>query len=267
MEGYRPEYRKEKQLVRSRDGSCTLYSCEFEEAYHSTRDGALNESLHKHVLPAFKLQRGKPHLRILDICFGLGYNTFSTLYYVKKHNLPVTLHIVSPEFDEGLVRSLEGFDYPAEFDLLRPIIRAISRELCYEDAQFKIEVILGDARQTIPVLSAQCTAANATDITFDIIYQDAFSPRKNPLLWTREWFADLRLLCRDDAVLTTYSVASAVRFGLYENGFGIYLNRKEGIRDATVASLRPLEGYPPVDMAHKKRCNPDAGALLDSDYL
>ena len=81
---YNQELRPQKELVLCEDGSNTLFSKEFNEPYHSTKDGALHESLEKHVKPAFGIKKGQESLTILDICFGLGYNTFATLYYIKK---------------------------------------------------------------------------------------------------------------------------------------------------------------------------------------
>jgi len=255
---YSPSLRDQKELVLCEDGTHTLYSAEFDEPYHSTKDGALYESLWKHVIPALRLKKNTEALVILDICFGLGYNTFATIYHVLQEKITTRLHIISPEFDERLVRALEHFEFPSEFDNIRHIVQAVSRDLYYEDEQFKIEVYIGDAREIVRGL--------APKNKFDIVYQDAFSPARNPLLWTREWFGDIRTVCADDAVLTTYSIASAVRLGLYENGFGIYLSHAAMMRDATVASLSPLEGFDAIDMELKKVRNPKGRALLDQDY-
>jgi len=245
-----------KEQVLCEDGSYTLYSEAFDEPYHSTKDGALHESLEKHVKPALGLKSDKASLRILDICFGLGYNAFATLYYIKRQNLSTRVHIIAPEFDEALVRSLANFEYPPEFDTLTEIIQTVSRDLYYEDEQFKIEILLGDARESVPNILSKV----------DIVYQDAFSPAHNPLLWTREWFAAVRALCREDAVLTTYSTAAAVRLGLYENGFKLFVHRAEKMRFSTVASLQMLEGFEYIDMALKKQRNPDARSMRDEHY-
>ena len=76
---YNPALREQKEIVTTNDGTFTLYSKEFDECYHSTKDGALNESLNKHIIPAFNLAPKKDKITILDICYGLGYNTLSTL--------------------------------------------------------------------------------------------------------------------------------------------------------------------------------------------
>jgi len=192
----------------------------------------------------------------LDICFGLGYNTFATLYYIQKKNLKTKVHILSPEFDEGLIRSLVHFDFPPEFETIKAVIQSIAENLSYEDEQFKIDILLGDARESIPKIKKR----------IDIVYQDAFSPVHNPLLWTKEHFSDIRDICEEDAVLTTYSSAAAIRLGLYENGFLIFIHRAERMRYSTVASLKMLESFEYIDMELKKVRNPTAHSMRDRDY-
>jgi tRNA U34 5-methylaminomethyl-2-thiouridine-forming methyltransferase MnmC len=254
---YNEILRPEKEVLLCEDGTNTLFSKEFNEPFHSTKDGALHESLEKHVKPSLSLKNDKAELVILDICFGLGYNTFATLYHIKKHKLKTKVHILSPEFDEELVRSLDDFDFPSEFDDIRYIIKAISQDLYYEDEQFKIEIILGDARKSIPKIKEK----------IDIIYQDAFSPAHNPLLWTKEHFEDIRAIAKYDAILTTYSTAAAIRLGLYENGFYIFVHRAEMMRYSTVASLKKLEELEYIDMELKKIRNSEARSMKDNDYL
>ena len=254
---YNPSLRDQKELILCEDGSLTLFSKEFDEPYHSTKDGALYESLEKYVKPSLYHQRHKESLTILDICFGLGYNTFATIYYIKKHKINTKIHIISPEFDEGLVRSLSSFDFPKEFDDIRDIIETISRDLYYQDEQFEIEIVLGDARETIPKIKTKV----------DIIYQDAFSPAHNPLLWTKEHFKAIRDISSDDATLTTYSTAIATRMGLYENGFYIFVHRAKLMRYSTVASLVMLENIEYIDMELKKSRNLESRSVSDLEVM
>ena len=244
-------------MVLSEDGTKTLFSEEFNEAYHSIKDGALHESLEKHVKPALSLHKNKCSLTILDICFGLGYNTFTTIYHIKKYQLKTKVHILSPEFDEGLIRSLSSFDYPPEFENIKPIIKAISKDFYYEDEQFKIEILLGDARKSVPKIKEKV----------DIIYQDAFSPPHNPLLWTREFFKDIANISKEDVILTTYSTAAVTRLGLYENGFLLFVYYGDRTRYSTIASMKMLEGLEYIDMELKKLRNPTAQSFKDEDYL
>jgi tRNA U34 5-methylaminomethyl-2-thiouridine-forming methyltransferase MnmC len=241
-------------MVLSDDGSYTAYSKEYGEHYHSTKDGALHESLVKHVVPAFKIKQNQEEINILDICFGLGFNTLATVYYHKKNSLTSKLNIFSPELDSSLVQSLVNFTYPKEFEEFRHIIKKLSEEGVYSDENLHVEVFLGDAREYVQKLTCQ---------NFDIVYQDAFSPSSNPALWTKEYFGDIKKCMKKDGILTTYSMALTTRLALYENGFNIYINSGEGFRDATVASLNFLDEFEHVDMKHKISCNPHVKPLAD----
>jgi len=241
--------------VRSDDNSFTAFSLNFNEHYHSTKDGALHESLQKHVIPALTLQADKEVLTILDICYGLGFNTLATLYYLKKYNISKKIRIFSPELDGELIASLYLFPYPEHFAPFKEIIEAISKNGRYEDNNLLIEIYIGDAR----VYLQECKES------FDIVYQDPFSPQVNPLLWSREYFSDISRLIKNDGVLTTYSIALKTRLALYRNDFKIYLNEGEGYRKATVASKMALSKFEKVDMEHKILCNPNVMPLRDDE--
>jgi len=240
-------------IALSDDGSYTAYSKEYEEHYHSTKDGALKESYVKHVIPAFRTLKDKSEVTILDICYGLGFNTLCTLLYYQQHSPKTKLNIYSPELDGALVRSLENFTYPQEFEIFREIISALSRDNIYEDENLYIELFVGDAREYIKRFSNK----------FDIVYQDAFSPSSNPILWTKEYFRDIKNAIKKEGVVTTYSIALKTRIALYENGFNLYLNEGKEYRSATIASQVKLEEFKEVDMEHKMSCNKGIISLRD----
>lgn len=244
-----------KTWVQSEDGSYTAYSAEYDEHYHSTKDGALNESLRKHVEPAFALHSGKNHLKIIDICFGLGLNTLATLYYRDTYFPNTTLEIYSPELNGELVASLITFPYPEIFEGYGDIIHALSIKGHYKDERTSIVVEITDARIAVRELEGE----------WDVCYQDAFSPSANPMLWTKEYFFDVARLMGDKGIITTYSIALATRLALYENGLSVYLNSGEGYRNATIASVRDLDEFEKINMEHKIACNPMVRSLRDEN--
>ena len=66
------------------DGSAGLYSYEDNDVYHSYF-GALTEAYEKFVLPAFNTSAvNKTDIKLLDLCYGIGYNTKSFLNYFFK---------------------------------------------------------------------------------------------------------------------------------------------------------------------------------------
>lgn len=239
------------KAVQSDDGSFTAYSVVFGEHYHSTKDGALHESLSKHVIPALAHTHDKDEIFILDICFGLGFNTLATLYALEGTDKKLTVY--SPEFDQELIASLKDFVYPKEFEKYKEIVLSLSSSGRYESDSLCIYIVLGDARVYV----------KETDIKFDVVYQDAFSPKSNPLLWTSEYFQDISSLMKEDAILTTYSISLPTRIALYENGLNVYLHKGEGFRSSTLASKSSLNTYEKVDVKHKMACNPQVSALHD----
>lgn len=65
------------------DGSVGLFSLDADDIYHSTY-GALTEAYEKFILPADLKNYFKKNneIKILDICFGIGYNTKSFLNFI-----------------------------------------------------------------------------------------------------------------------------------------------------------------------------------------
>ena len=192
------------QKVTTNDGTLTLKSEKYNECYHSS-EGAVTETLYKHIYPAFSVV-DKDEIKILDICFGLGYNTFLSILNRPKNS---KLKIYSPEFDEKLIKSLKNFNYPKEFEEIRDIIDEISEKFYYKDEWVEVEIFIGDAREYIQQLN-----------NVDIVFQDAFSPKVNTELWTIEYFKDIDKL--DPIIITTYSVATPIRYALYSLGYNLY---------------------------------------------
>ncbi|GGT76308.1 tRNA (5-methylaminomethyl-2-thiouridine)(34)-methyltransferase MnmD [Aliarcobacter butzleri] len=241
-------------LVTTLDGSNTLFSTKYNQHFHNTEDGAINEALSKHIIPTFFYHQNKKELNILDICFGIGYNTFSTIYYILKNNLDIKINIFSPELDEDLIKSLKDFPFPKEFENIKHIIKAISTSNKYEDEKIKIEVFIGDARAYIK---------NFEKNFFDIVFQDAFSSDVNKELWTKEYFEDIYKICKEDSILSTYAIATPIRLSLYEAKFYIYETKstKRKITLATKSLKNSIGKY--IDMELKKQRNQDAKALYD----
>ena len=221
--------------VKTKDNTYTLKSLKYNECYHSS-EGALKETYYKHVSVMRDLFKDKDEIRILDICFGLGYNTFVSILNRPKNK---KLKIFSPELDLELIKSLKDFKYPKEFENIKNIIRKISKDLYYKDDYIEVEVVNMDAREYIKNLK-----------NIDIVYQDAFSPKVNKELWTIEYFRDIKNILNEDGVITTYSVATPVRCALYKLGFRLYTHKSDLIRKGTIATLKEID-YPKVNFEEK----------------
>ena len=248
-----------KDLVLTNDGSYTLYSEQFDQNYHSQKEGALNESLSKHIIPAISYHKDKKELNILDICFGLGYNTLATIYYIEQNNLDIKLNIYSPEFDGDLIISLKDFNYPKEFEKYKDIITQLSTKLKYNSNNINIEIYQGDARKYLDILAPS---------NIDIVYQDAFSSDVNKALWTKEYFGQIKKLLKEDAIITTYSIATPIRLSIWENNISIYEYKPENSNRITIAinntKIIKKENYKYIDMVLKQKRNTEARSLSDT---
>jgi len=78
------------------DGSTGLYNPDFNDIYHSAT-GALTEAYEKFILPSnLDLLIKKNKISVLDICYGIGYNSKSFLNYFFEKFLLQTNNNISP---------------------------------------------------------------------------------------------------------------------------------------------------------------------------
>ncbi|MES2525682.1 MAG: MnmC family methyltransferase [Bdellovibrionota bacterium] len=204
------------QLVTTEDGSETFYSENFSEACHSTT-GAKSETI-LHYIEGCRIpeKAQKEKITILEVGFGLGVGLLTT--WEKTRDLPAKIHFLSLEIDPALVAWFheEYKNHPA-----------------LNDPKFTFEILIGDARKTVPEYVKKNKPA------WDAVYQDAFSPKRNPVLWTKEWFTLLRESSSEDVILSTYSASSSIRKSLVEAGWKLYPGEKFGPkRSSTRARLK-----------------------------
>ena len=60
-----------------------------------------------------------------------------------------------------------------------------------------------------------------TYLKFDIIYFDAFSPEKQPELWSKDIFKKMHKLLKNGGILVTYCAKGAVKRTMKSAGFKI----------------------------------------------
>jgi tRNA U34 5-methylaminomethyl-2-thiouridine-forming methyltransferase MnmC len=217
------------QLVQTEDGSFTFFSENFQEACHSSA-GAKNETLLHYVNGCKVSERLLHHstLTILEVGFGLGLGFLTTMEVLMP--LSGKWHFLSLELDRGLI------EWFKEENKNHPLLKGLAwREDNILEAvtpNFTLTILAGNARETLPHY------AQMNKIKWNAIYQDAFSPKKNPILWTKEWFELLKLHSASDVILSTYSASSSIRKSLYESGWVIHKGEKFGPkRSSTRANL------------------------------
>ena len=199
--------------VLTKDGSYSLRSVFFQENFHSLL-GALDETKIKFTAPS-DLQRFKgKSLNVLDICFGLGYNSASLLNELIKQKSYLNLYAL--EIDKNpLGYSLKNKSFKNLWDpKVKKILESLYLNNYYEDQFFKCKILWGDAREKINIIPA----ANK----FDLIYLDGFSPQKCPQVWTIEFLSKVTQKLNPQGYLITYSSSAAVRKTLRNLGLEIF---------------------------------------------
>jgi len=196
--------------IKTKDGSFTFKNEKYDELYHSI-SGAEEESLKKYIEPLGfeKLIKKQDSVNILDICFGLGYNTAAAFDYIWKLDDSVKICVIGLEKDKKILDKIPGLS--ASFENYNLIKKCINNNLEYENEKFKIKIILDDAQKSIKKLNKK----------FDAVFLDPFSPKKNPELWTEKFFKDIFRLMKSKALLTTYSCAGKIRKNLKNAGFTV----------------------------------------------
>ena len=229
------------------DGSYTFFSEEFGQTFHS-KYGAKEEALFKYALPtllAEKASRG--HLRILDICYGLGYNSAAALSTIWRSNPDCTVEIIALELDRSV--TISAIEHQILIEWEEPIPQLLAQLASSElinTSKLKAELIFGDARQTIQqVIDREFIA--------DAIFLDPFSPLACPQLWTIEFIDRVAKCCAGDGIISTYSCAAAGRAAMIQAGLSIAQITPIGRKaPGTIASFDPAQLPPlsPQELEH-----------------
>ncbi|MBW3015858.1 hypothetical protein KY330_05540 [Candidatus Woesearchaeota archaeon] len=191
------------------DDSVTFYNEDYEEAYHS-KSGAKQEAVEKFVRPCgIKALAESGCVKVLDVCFGLGYNTAALIDEIWNFNKDCEIIVLGLENDNAIIERINKID--ADFDSFS-LIKELSKKLKYDNGKLSITLILGDAKKTISELN---------DDYFDIVFLDPFSPKKCPELWEKEFLSSISKKLKKHGILTTYSCARVVRENLKYAGFEI----------------------------------------------
>jgi tRNA U34 5-methylaminomethyl-2-thiouridine-forming methyltransferase MnmC len=229
------------EIVTTEDGSITCLDAPTGELYHN-RAGAYTEALENYVGPCAlpHLVAKQTSLRVLDVCFGLGYNSFVLLQQLLeliegqgKTAKKFCLDLLGLDRDPDILSLLPKVLANPKFDLLASELKRLPN---FEgnsiepwknfDCQIlnlgengkltaRIELRLTDVRQELPKLVLECAQS------FDFIFHDAFSPRRMPELWSVDLFAQYVKLLKPTGKIITYSSATAVRGAFRSLGLNV----------------------------------------------
>ncbi|MEM9976835.1 MAG: MnmC family methyltransferase, partial [Cyanobacteria bacterium P01_D01_bin.2] len=233
------------------DGSATFYSEEFGEHFHC-RHGAYTDARRNYVEAANIAELAKAEqLAILDVCYGLGYNTAAALDTIQRVNPGCQVTIRALEINAGVPR--DAIAHQSSNVPLQPwspatqhILTTLAADHRYQSPTLDIQLLIGDARQTLQPLANLGWQADA-------VLFDPFSPTRCPQLWTVEFFELTARCLADSGILATYSCAAAVRTAMALAGLRIGSLPGAGRKwPCTIATKdqRPLPGLSKQEQEH-----------------
>lgn len=187
-------------------------SVRFDDPYFSL-DNGLDETRHVFLggndLPA----RFRDGFRIAELGFGTGLNFLTTWAAWRAAGIAGRFHFTS--FEAFAMGRDDMAAAHAAFPELAPLAGALIDGLgadgCVTFLDATLEVIAGDARQTLPAWPGMA----------DAWYLDGFSPAKNPEMWEPALMSNVARHTAPRGTAATYTAAGFVRRGLADAGFSV----------------------------------------------
>ncbi|WP_170400982.1 tRNA (5-methylaminomethyl-2-thiouridine)(34)-methyltransferase MnmD [Ruegeria arenilitoris] len=183
----------------------------FDDPYFSLQNG-LEETRHVFLAGNDLPARFAPGFRIAELGFGTGLNMLTVWSEWEKAGQTTPLTFTSfeafPMVPEDMARALAAFPELAPWaDRFLARWEGGSCDL----GTLHLEVIEGDARQTLPSWAGEA----------DAWFLDGFSPAKNPELWGADLMQKVAAHTARGGTAATYTAAGFVRRGLEEAGFTV----------------------------------------------
>ena len=246
------------QLVQLANGEKTLYSASYDEKMHPGLGPAAEAELlyvrQLRIRERLTAQRGE--LVVWDVGLGAAANAVALLRATR--DLAGHLHLVS--FDHTSEPLIFALQHAAELGYLAGYEDLITRLLGERRVQFehgRLSVLwefrLGDFPSWLVQARAVQPAGGQKDLRPPVpegpalaapqaIFYDAFSPAKNPAMWTLPVMENLfhALDPAQPCALTTYSRSTMIRSTLLLAGFFVGVGHAAGMKEeTTIAANTP----------------------------
>ncbi|ASU35541.1 tRNA (5-methylaminomethyl-2-thiouridine)(34)-methyltransferase MnmD [Mucilaginibacter xinganensis] len=196
-------------IVRTADGSNTIFNPQVGENYHSTH-GALQESRHVFINAGFQYFMGgadtpKESVSILEVGFGTGLNFLLTADAGIKAGVPLAYTgIEAYPLTKGMINQT-GYDTYIPADLWQQFIDNYTTALVNKvqlNPLCQLEIV------HLPLLAFQSAQL------YDIIYFDAFASAYQPEMWDETAIAHTVKYLKPGGVFVTYAITGSLKRAL-----------------------------------------------------
>ncbi len=230
------------KIVKLRNGAHSVHSLAHHETFHPVI-GPVAEAEARYVRQLRLVERVRQHkgeFVVWDVGLGAAANAITFLRATRE--LSCSVHLLS--FDHTLeplefaLRNVEHLPYLVGYEEhLRSLLR--QHQVAFKDGgqavAWDVHVADFPTLLTQPVVGA---LAKPHAIMFD-----AFSPAKNPAMWTQPLFANLFKLLDPlrPCALPTYSRSTMLRVTLLLAGFYVGIGHATGEKEETTVAANALE--------------------------
>lgn len=188
-------------------------SARFDDPYFSLQDG-LAETRHVFLAGNGLPDRFRPGFRIAELGFGTGLNMLAAWIAWRASGTPGPLRYTGFEAFPLTAAETEAAlsAFPEAAAMAGPLLGALGRgETRIEAEGLSAEIVLGDARDTLPRWQGQA----------DAWFLDGFAPARNPELWGEALMAEVARHTAPGGSFATYTAAGHVRRALDHAGFAV----------------------------------------------
>ncbi len=183
------------------DNTETYFNDQVGESYHSYT-GAVEEALKKYAIPCQIREKAKTgKLQILDICFGLGYNSALAVSEALAENPDCDIEVVGLESDPEIINNISTVNPPIPFYQHYKKLKHPG-SLKFSKGKVSVRVLLGDGREKIKKLEND---------HFDAVFFDPFSPKTSPEMWQTAFFEEVHRVLNKTGIMATYTCARMAR--------------------------------------------------------
>jgi tRNA U34 5-methylaminomethyl-2-thiouridine-forming methyltransferase MnmC len=230
------------RIVKLANGTHSVHSVAHRETFHPVI-GPVAEAEALYVRQLRLVERMAAHdgeFTVWDVGLGAAANILTVLRATRGVRCPLRVlsfdHTVEPL--EFALEHAAALGYFADYeDTLRQLVR--EQRAIFKDGNREVtwELHLAD----FPTLLADAQASKNLPAPHAILF-DAFSPAKNPAMWTQPLFANLfrRLDPARPCALPTYSRSTLLRVSLLLAGFYVGAGHATGEKEETTIAANTL---------------------------
>ncbi len=202
------------EILKTGDGSHTLYNKALNETYHS-KHGALQESIHVYIQMGLDTFPSEQPLHIFEFGLGTGLNLMLTIEaFLKNPERPIVYHTIE---SFPLAASITGhlnYDELFDSDEVKSYFTKIHAAPWNEEIQLLNGFSLKKIHSTFETYEPLAAY-------YDLIYFDAFAPSKQPEVWDESIFHKLYHILKNKGKLVTYCSQGQFKRNLKASGFQV----------------------------------------------